>query len=171
MKGNMIVHENDAALFNKSIGQLDKAIAEMRRVAHNMMPEALLKFGITEAVQDYCDSINESGMVTMRFTHLGLDKAIEKPTEVIFYRIVQELSNNAIKHAVASNIFVQLIRHPKGVSLIVEDDGKGFDTTNITSGAGLQNVQSRVDYLNCNIEINSAPGVGSTFTIEIPLQS
>ena len=169
MKGNMLVHEKDALLFSKSISQLDGAISEMRRVAHNMMPEALLKFGINEAVQDYSDSINESGMVKMRFTHLGLDKAIEKPTEVILYRIIQELSNNAIKHAVASNIFIQLTRHAKGISLTVEDDGKGFDVAQTTKGAGLQNVQSRLDYLNGSLEINSTPGVGSTFNVEIPM--
>ncbi len=169
MKGNMVIHENDAALFNKSIGQLDNAIAEMRRVAHNMMPEALLKFGINEAVQDYCDGINESNMVKMRFTHLGVDQVIEKSTEVILYRIIQELSNNAIKHAAAYNIFIQLTRHSKGISLTVEDDGKGFDATQTTKGAGLQNVQSRVDYLNGSMEITSTPGVGSTFNIEIPM--
>ena len=169
MKGNMIVHENDAALFNKSLGQLDNAIAEMRRVAHNMMPEALLKFGIIEAVQDYCDGINESRMVNMQFTHLGFDKPLEKSIEVVLYRIVQELSNNAIKHAAATHIFIQITQHERGLTLTVEDDGKGFDVAQITKGAGLQNVQSRVDYLNGSMEISSTSGVGSTFNLEIPL--
>ncbi|HRI20490.1 MAG TPA: tetratricopeptide repeat protein, partial [Panacibacter sp.] len=99
MQGNMIVHEKDVQLFSKSILQLDNAITEMRRVAHNMMPEALLKFGLSEAIQDYCDGINESNSVKMKFTQLGLQQPLDKPTEVILYRIVQELSNNAIKHA------------------------------------------------------------------------
>ncbi len=169
MKGNMIVQGNDAALFNKSLGQLDNAIGEMRRVAHNMMPEALLKFGIVEAVQDYCDDINESKMVTMKFTQLGLSHPLDKSTEVILYRIIQELSNNAIKHAGGNNIFIQMTQHEQGLTLTVEDDGKGFDTAQITKGAGLQNVQSRLDYLNGTMEINSTLGVGSTFNLEIPL--
>jgi two-component system, NarL family, sensor kinase len=169
MKGNMIIHENDAQLFTKSIVQLDNAIAEMRRVAHNMMPEALLKFGLTEAVQDYCDGINESNAVKMKFTAIGLDQAMEKPTEVILYRIIQELSNNVLKHAAAKNIFIQLNKHEQGITLTIEDDGIGFNSTQITKGAGLQNVQSRVDYLKGTMEINSSPGEGAAFIIEIPL--
>lgn len=168
MKGSMIVQENDARLFNRSIAQLDNAIAEMRRVAHNMMPEALLKFGLTEAVQDYCEGINESKLVKIKFTQIGLNKPIEKPTEVILYRIVQELSNNAMKHANAKNIFIQLTKHERGLTLTVEDDGNGFDTGQVRKGAGLQNVQSRIDYLKGTMEINSASGEGASFTIEIP---
>lgn len=161
--------ENDAQLFNKSIVQLDNAITEMRRVAHNMMPEALLKFGLTEAVQDYCDGINESNAVKIKFTPIGLQQPLEKPTEVILYRIIQELSNNAIKHAAAKNIFIQLNKHDHGITLTVEDDGSGFNSTQISKGAGLQNVQSRVDYLKGTMEINSSPGEGAAFTIEIPI--
>ena len=168
MKGNMIIHEKDAQLFNRSIVQLDNAIAEMRRVAHNMMPEALIKFGINEAVQDFCDGINQSNAVKMKYTSIDL-QPMEKSTEIILYRIIQELSNNAIKHAAAKNIFVQLNQHQKGLSLVVEDDGKGFDPLQITRGAGLQNVQSRVDYLKGNFTIESQPGEGSSINVEIPL--
>jgi two-component system, NarL family, sensor kinase len=169
MKSSMMAHENDAQLFNKSIVQLDKAITEMRSIAHNMMPEALLKFGLSEALQDYCDGINESNLVKIKFTSIGLHKPLEKSIEIIFFRIVQELSNNAIKHAVAKNIFIQLNNHGLGVTLTIEDDGKGFDVTQITKGAGLQNVQSRIDYLKGSMEIHSKAGEGSTFIIEIPL--
>ncbi|MEP6949751.1 MAG: ATP-binding protein [Ginsengibacter sp.] len=171
MKGNMIIGENDAQLFARSISQLDSAIAEMRRVAHNMMPEALLKFGLSEAIQDFCDSINESNTVKMRYTTLGPQGGLEKSTEVILYRIIQELTNNAIKHAMAKNIFIQLIIHEKGITLTVEDDGKGFDTAQLSNikGAGLKNVQSRVDYLKGILEIDSKTGEGSSFNIEIPV--
>ena len=172
MQGNMIVHEKDVQLFSKSILQLDNAITEMRRVAHNMMPEALLKFGLSEAIQDYCDGINESNSVKMKFTQLGLQQPLDKPTEVILYRIVQELSNNAIKHAAAQNIFIQLNRHDKGISLTVEDDGKGFDTMQLATikGAGLQNVQSRINYLKGSLDIDSVSNKGTSVNIEIPLQ-
>jgi len=170
MKGNMIIQETDAQLFTKSITQLDNAIAEMRRVAHNMMPEALLKFGLGEAIQDYCDGINESNTVKMKYTQLGLQQPLEKATEVILYRIVQELSNNAIKHASAKNIFIQLTKHERGITLTVEDDGKGFDSKQLSTlkGAGLQNVQSRVDYLKGIMNIESEAGKGTSVNVEIP---
>jgi two-component system, NarL family, sensor kinase len=170
MKGNMIIQERDAQLFNKSIFQIDNAIAEMRRVAHNMMPEALLKFGLSEALQDFCDGINESCELKMKYMQLGPDEPLEKSTEVILYRIVQELTNNAIKHAAAQHILIQLNKHDHGLTLTVEDDGRGFDTkqTRDGKGDGLKNVQSRVDYLKGSLSIESETGKGTSCTVEIP---
>ncbi len=171
MKGNVIIQEKDVNLFTKSIDQLDNAIAEMRRVAHNMMPEALLKFGLTEAVQDYCDGINESNTVKIKFTNIGLTTPLEKSIEVILYRIIQELTNNAIKHASASTIIVQLSKNENILNLTVEDDGKGFDTKQLANikGTGLLNVQSRVDYLKGNLSIESEKGKGTTVNIDVAL--
>lgn len=170
MKGNLVVSGENAVTFTKVLGQLDTTIMEMRRVAHNMMPEALLKFGLDEAMHDFCDSINESNTVKMRYIQLGLRQPFEKSTEVILYRIVQELSNNAIKHAMAKSILIQLTKHERGISLTVEDDGNGFDSTQISAlkGDGLKNVQSRVDYLKGTLNIESEKGNGTSITIEIP---
>ena len=170
MKGNVIIQEQDAQLFAKSISQLDNAIAEMRRVAHNMMPEALLKFGLNEAIQDYCDGINESNTIKIKYTQIGLTQPLEKSVEVILYRIMQELTTNAIKHAGAKNIFIQLSKNEGVLHLIVEDDGIGFDTTQLknTNGSGLHNVQTRVDYLKGSMEIQSSPS-GTSITLEIPV--
>jgi signal transduction histidine kinase len=168
VSGNIVLPAENAAIFTKVIHQLDNTIAEMRRVAHSMMPEALLRFGLSEAIQDFCDGINESNLVKMKFTHIGLNDTLEKSTEVILYRIVQELSNNAIKHAAAENIFIQVNKHEQGLTLTVEDDGTGFNITEIKKGDGLQNIQSRVDYLKGKMEIHTKTGEGSSFTIEIP---
>lgn len=171
VKDNLTGPEKDEQLFAKSINQLDKAITEMRRVAHNMMPEALLKFGLAEAISDYCDGINESKEVKLLFTQLGFQQPLEKSTEVIVYRIIQELTNNAVKYARAETILIQLSSHKRGISITVEDDGKGFDTTLLQTakGAGLQNVQSRVDFLKGAFEIQSSLGVGTSVNIEIPV--
>ncbi len=170
MKGNVIIAEHDAQMFTKSISQLDSAISEMRRIAHNMMPEALLKFGLNEAVQDFADGINESKIISVKYQHIGLKNRLEKSTEVILYRIIQELCNNTIKHAQAKNIFIQLNQHEQGITLTVEDDGQGFDSKNIgnSRGAGLQNVQSRVDFLKGTLHIDSVLEQGTSAIIEIP---
>jgi signal transduction histidine kinase len=150
--------------------QLDNTIAEMRRVAHNLMPEALLKLGLGEAIQDFCDNINESNLVKMKYTQMGPLKVLDQQTEIVLYRIVQELTNNTLKHAAAKNIFIQLNKHAKGISLSVEDDGKGFDAAEAINkkGAGLQNVQTRVDYLQGTMIIESSAGNGCSVNIEIP---
>jgi len=158
--------EKDKQLFLKSIHQLDNAITEMRRVAHNMMPEALLKFGLVEATRDFCQNINESGIIKMKFMYIG-ELQMEQSREIIIYRIIQELANNCIKHANPANIIVQLTRGEQEMMLTVEDDGKGF-VPGSSNGAGLKNVQTRVDYLKGNLNIESAPGKGTSITIEIP---
>jgi two-component system, NarL family, sensor kinase len=170
MKGNQILQETDVNIFNRSIDQLDSAIKEMRRVAHNMMPEALLKFGLTEAVQDFCDGINQAGRVKITFNHIGEAIPNDQSLKVILYRIIQELSNNALKYANANNILIQLSKHESCISLTVEDDGQGFNTKNLeaTKGTGLGNVISRVNYLKGTFSIDSEIGKGTSCFVEIP---
>lgn len=167
MHQNFIIHSSDVFSFEKALTQLDSAIAEMRRVAHNMMPEALLKFGLHEAIQDYCDNINQNRTLKMQFTAIGEGKNLDATVQKVLYRIFQELTNNAIKHAQADTIFIQISHHEQGITLTVEDDGKGFDTTK-NNGAGLSNVKSRVDYLKGTLHIDTSPENGTSITVEIP---
>ncbi len=171
MKGNQIMQEADANIFSRSIDQLDTAIKEMRRVAHNMMPEALLKFGLSEAIQDFCDGINQAGHLKMKYSHFGSPILNDQSLQVILYRIIQELSNNAIKYAQAQNIFIQLTKHETGISLTVEDDGKGFDMASLEKikGTGINNVISRVNYLKGTFTIDSEIGKGTSCFVEIPV--
>ena len=165
------VPESNTLLFNKANNQLDTAIREMRRVAHNMMPEALLKFGLGEAIQDYCDGTNESNVVRMKYTQIGSLQGLTQSAEIILYRIVQELTNNALKHAMAKNIFVQITKHIRGITITVEDDGNRFDVANLSahSGQRLKNVQSRIEYLKGEYDMKTAKGNGTSINIEIPV--
>ena len=99
---------------------------------------------------------------------MGLDTRIEKSSEIIIYRIIQELLNNIMKHAAATEAMVQLIKEEGRLSIIVEDNGKGFDTALLkeNKGAGLTNIQSRVDYLKGRLDIHAEPGKGTLVNIE-----
>jgi two-component system, NarL family, sensor kinase len=168
MKGNVILTEENARLFSKAFEQLDSSISEMRRVAHNMMPEALVKFGLQKALQDYCEGLNESKQLSVESQFYGLETRIDSSGEIIIYRIIQELTNNSIKHANASNLFVQVIKNENELSITVEDNGIGFNQQQSISknSAGLSNVRSRVDYLKGQMDIKSAPGNGTSVHIE-----
>lgn len=172
MKGNVILNENDALTFTSSISQLDNAIAEMRRVAHNMMPEVLVNFGLDEALKSYCENITQSKALKINYQSFGVENRLEKSTEIVVYRIVQELLNNIVKHAQATESTIQLSRNNNLVSLTVEDNGKGFDTINLnqTKGIGLQNLQNRVDYLNGTLDIKS-DNKGTSAHIEFEIKS
>jgi two-component system, NarL family, sensor kinase len=171
MKGNIILTEENAQLFTKAFDQLDKSIGEMRRVAHNMMPESLVKFGLQQALQDYCESINVSKQLSVKTQFLGLENRVDGSTEIIVYRIIQELTNNSIKHSNATNLMVQVMKNRNELSITVEDDGRGFDQEegNTKKGAGLSNIRSRVDYLKGQMDIKSAPGAGTSVHIECPV--
>lgn len=172
MKGNLILDANNALAFDRALNKLDESIGEMRRVAHNMMPEALLKLGLQQAISDYCDSLSQDQTFAINCEMYGLEKRMDNTVEIVLYRIVQELLNNAVKHANASSILVQVMRpNDNSVAITIEDNGKGFDTGNINTmqSAGLQNIRSRVKYLNGTMDIKSAPGQGTSVYIECKL--
>lgn len=168
MKDNLIITPDNMAVFERSLDLIDTSIKELRRVAQNMMPEILSKFGLDEGLKEYSNSINATKLLEVKYQSIGMEKRIEGSSEIIIYRIIQELLNNIMKHASATEARVQLIKQENRFNIIVEDDGKGFDKTLIKSntGAGLANVQSRVDYLKGQLEIHSEIGKGTLVNIE-----
>lgn len=168
MKGNVILTEDNARLFTKAFEQLDSSINEMRRVAHNMMPEALVKLGLQQALQDYCDTINDSKQLRVDAQFYGLENRMEATTEIIIYRIVQELVNNSLKHANATALLVQVMKQGQELNITVEDNGIGFSLSEVRlkNGAGLDNIRARVDYLKGQMDIKSAPGSGTSVHID-----
>ena len=168
MKNNLIVTPDNLAVFERSLDMIDTSIKELRRVAHNMMPEMLVNFGLDEALKDYCNSINATKLLSVKYQSFGMDSRLDSSKEIIIYRIIQELLNNVLKHAAASEVLVQLIKEGNELNILVEDDGKGFDPSvlNNNKGAGWTNIRSRVDYLQGQLDINSEVGKGTSVTIE-----
>ncbi|MBL7698209.1 MAG: sensor histidine kinase [Chitinophagaceae bacterium] len=168
VKDNLVVTPENKAVFDRSLDMLDISITELRRVAHNMMPEMLVKFGLDEALKEYCNA-NATSRVAVKYQSLGMEQRPDQTTEIIVYRIVQELLTNILKHSGASETFVQLIRDDKRLSIIVEDNGKGFDVASLetSKGAGWTNIRSRVEYLKGQLDIHSQPGKGTLVNIEI----
>lgn len=171
MKGNLISTADNMAVFERALDMIDGSIRELRRVAHNMMPEILTKFGLDEALKEYCHIINNTQLLKVKYQALGLGHRPDKSTEIIVYRIVQELLNNIMKHAGATEAFVQLIRQDKRLNLVVEDNGRGFDPSfpENNTGTGWVNIRSRVDYLKGELDIHSEPGKGTLVNIEFKL--
>jgi signal transduction histidine kinase len=171
MKENLIITPDNMAVFERSLDMIDASIRELRRVAHNMMPEMLTRFGLDEAVKEYCSTINATGIVQVKYQSLGMDTRLDGSIEIIIYRILQELLNNIIKHSNASEAFVQLIRDGNRLNIVVEDNGKGFDTSILESskGAGWANIRFRVEYLKGELDIHSVPGKGTLVNIEFNL--
>jgi signal transduction histidine kinase len=168
MKDNLVITPENMAVFERSLDMLDTSIKELRRVAHNMMPEMLTKFGLDEALKEYCSTVNATKLLRVKYQSFGMETRPDASVEIIVFRIVQELLNNVMKHASATEVIVQLIRENNRLSVVVEDNGKGFDAalTETNKGAGWVNIRSRVDYLKGKLDIHSESGKGTLVTIE-----
>ena len=172
MKGNLIMTQENAQAFERSMDMLDSSIKEMRRVAHNMMPEALVKFGLDTALKDFCNDINLTGVLRISYQSINIENVMfEQTTAIAVYRIVQELINNTIKHAGAENAIVQLTKADNTLTLTVEDDGKGFDKNilNFSKGIGWNNIQNRVDFLKAILDVKTEKEKGTSVLVEIKL--
>jgi two-component system, NarL family, sensor kinase len=171
MKGNVILTGENVERFNQALGMLDNSIAELRRVAHNMMPEALMKLGLKDTLTDFCSELSKVNPLQIDFQFYGQFERVESNLEINIYRIIQELVNNVIKHAEAKELTVQMIQEPERLCFIVLDNGKGFEMKDTlpAKGIGLASIKSRVDSFNGQMEINSSAGKGTEITIEFPI--
>ena len=169
MKENLILTPENAIQFDKSLRMLDNTINDLRKVAQNLMPEALVKFGLTEALKDFCGTIQTATNIEIGYQKIGEDRKLVNTAEVFIYRIIQELVNNAVKHAKAKEIIVQLAFTNNKIIITVEDDGVGYDLNAIklNSGAGLENIAYRVDYFNGTIDTITSPNNGTSVNIEL----
>lgn len=140
---------------------LDKTINELRRTAHHLMPEELLKVGLSSALHDFALSLPEAHFQTIGDIHLS------KELELVLYRCAYELVNNAIRHAQANHIDIQLMQESNQVTLSVSDNGTGTD--NINEGMGLHNIRERIATYHGTIDIVSTPKNGTEIIIKLPL--
>lgn len=169
IKENLIMNPENAVHFEKSLSMLDNAISDLRKMAHNLMPEALVKFGLNDALRDFCDSIQFSSGLHITYQQFGENRKVDSTAAVFIYRIVQELVNNVIKHAHARRVIVQLTMNPGKIAIVVEDDGKGFYKNGMkhAKGNGIANINYRVQYFNGNLDIVTSPGNGTSVNIEL----
>jgi len=170
MKGNSIITSENAQAFDHAIKLLDTSISELRRVAHNLMPETLNHYGLKTALNDFIAEMNNNPATVLTFNFFGADIRFESQLELTAFRIAQELVNNALKHSGSAKINIQLIADVDRICIQVVDDGKGFDTSSKSrDGKGLVSIHDRVAANNGSFEIESAPGKGTEATVEFLL--
>jgi len=159
-------------LIDFAIESVDKAFYELRDISHNLAPSVLSEKGLTGALKELSNQVNQSKHLQMKFEVYGMNGALDTLIENTLYRASQELLTNAIKHAKATTFSVQLVRSNNEITLMVEDNGKGFaiDQTLILPGGGLNNIRSRVENLNGQVFIDTMENRGSIVTIVIPIK-
>ena len=169
LEDHISLNPTEKAAYEKAVALVDESCKEVRTVSHNMMPNALIKTGLASAVRAFIEQIETPSLKVQLYTE-GLNESINKNTETVLYRILQECVNNVIKHAAASNLDIALIKDESGINATIEDNGKGFNTKykNNFTGIGLDNIQKRIDFLKGTIEWQSSPGAGTLVALHIP---
>lgn len=158
-------------LFTKTNNLIDEACVEVHRISHNLMPRSLALSGLQGALEDLVRSVEKQG-VDCHLDVIDLDeKSFTQTQMVMVFRIAQELINNLLKHADASQLLLQFIQKNKELTIIYEDDGKGFivEKARQQKSLGISNIESRVRFLHGEIEWDTVPGEGTGVSLVVPL--
>jgi signal transduction histidine kinase len=150
---------------------IDMAIQENRRISENLMPKRILDLDLDSSLQAFVEPLNEQ-IPDIQVSLKIIDKP-DKLTEsqkIHIYRIVQEATTNAIKHAYCNNITIQIMQNDEHILMSIEDDGRGFDNKDqhIREGNGLRNIEYRTRIVGGKMNIETAPGKGTFLYVEIP---
>jgi len=162
--------KEDQKIYQNSLDLIDNACEEVRQISHNLMPGALSRLGLNSALEDMRDKLNAAKGTQILLTIQQKDQRLSEAIEFNLYRIVQEVLNNMLKHAQATEIKLKWENERSPMRLTLTDNGKGMDLNLIKSSEGLgwQNLYARVDLLDGQLDIQSAPGQGFQVQIEIP---
>ncbi len=168
MKERIFLDEKGQKMFANALQLLDSSVTELHNVANNMMPESLMRYGLKAAIENYYSCIDKDDSCKIIFQFFGNDVRFDPDFEMTIYRTAQELLNNALKHAGATEVFLQLMIEEKRLNLSYQDNGKGFEPEVAfkTCGKGLSNIKARVQAFGGRCDIISSPGKGAEVLIE-----
>lgn len=158
----------DTENLTKVINMIDESCAQVRSISHNLMPASILDYGLIETVKEYCVKINNSDSFKIDFQFFGNYISLSKKMETVIYRIIQELVTNILKHSKATEAMIQFNYREDELFITVEDNGIGFDKNTISNGIGHKNIQTRIDFLNAQLNVDSS-SAGTSYTISIDL--
>jgi two-component system NarL family sensor kinase len=152
---------------------LGKAISDLRQVTKGLKTSFITEMGLLRSIEYELDMAHKSGGFTTLLNTWGTPVRLDDQKELIVFRIIQEVFNNVIKHAGASELLTQINFLPDVLTITITDNGKGFDVTNenIIFGLGLRNMQNRAQLVGAELKLTSIPRKGTTVTLSLPFSS
>jgi signal transduction histidine kinase len=163
--------------YDRTLELLNDALANVRRISKDLMPSTLDEFGLIDALSEFANKLSTSTGINIHFDKMDLhhERFLAK-MELIFFRIAQELTNNALKHAQATEINITLTKTPANeLKMCVKDNGRGFDLQMVkkdaSKGIGLSNMESRLAMINGHINYITAPGQGTQICIAAHIET
>lgn len=163
--------EQSLEFISRSLEYISEAIAEIRKISHNLRPATLQDISLEAAIGEFVQEINRSGKLEVEYFYsfAGSRKHMSPEIQLAVLRMVQEQLNNIIKHAGASEARISLSIKESKLTLVISDNGIGFNVLLTKKGLGLNNITNRVEFYNGTVRINSAEGEGCVLEIDIPL--
>jgi signal transduction histidine kinase len=162
------------AKFNQTDDLLGKAIKDLRDLSHNLQNNRIHDIGIIESIRQLLISLEKTGRFATSFHTSDNFHILDVNTDIIIYRMIQEIINNIIKHASADQIDVAIHNEAETTIIRISDNGIGFDTGLLNqerSGIGLLNIINRAKTINATVDVKSVPGNGTTITLYIKPKS
>ncbi len=165
-----LVRDEDRFLAEKTMALVDESCKEVRVISHKMMPNFLLKSGIASDIRSFIEKV-DAETLKISFESQGFKEQMEFTEETILYRVIQELINNVIKHAQATELHIALNKTSTTISVQIEDNGIGFNLEEALEkgGLGMKNILVRVDYLKGKVHFEANKPSGTIVHIEIPI--
>lgn len=160
--------KKEKEVYQSVLGMTREAYNEVRLLSHNLQPEELEKFGLSQAIQRLVNKLNNSQKIHFSALVNQLQE-LNKELEFNLYSICLELANNIIKHSGATEASFEFITKGTQLQLFVTDNGKGFIQNNTSDGMGMQNIQERTNQMGGTLKIHSEPGEGTMFRVIVPI--
>ena len=166
------VAKEDKAGVDRSLKIIDEACVEVRSISHNLMPSALIRLGLIPAINEVVNNVNSAKSIKIDFT-TNVDSSLGKSFDITIYRVVQEILNNMIRHAKASEINLDIQKNDDDLKIRIQDNGVGFNTDELkdSKGIGWKNIFSRVSMLDGDIKLESELQKGTMVFIHLKLRN
>jgi two-component system, NarL family, sensor kinase len=150
---------------------VSKVISDLRQLSRSLHGDKIGEIGLKEAIEGQLRIIENSGQFAAKLTVAGTERPLEPQQEMVLYRMVQEILNNAVKHSKATQLNVALLYEPGEFTLTITDNGIGFDASKLEAsktGIGLKNIYNRAALIGAVLKVNSSPGNGTIVSIILP---
>jgi len=161
-KNQQIIHETQELLRD--------TIQEIRNISNDLMPPVLEAFGMEQGLKNLCKDTAKNTDISIKYISENIPDSLDKRVQIYVYRIAQEAINNITKHSAATEASLKISCNQNLISLIISDNGKGFDIEkNDTNGNGIMNIKERVELLKGECKFYSSLGKGTQINIKIPI--
>jgi signal transduction histidine kinase len=163
--------EYSKSILENACGILNETYAKVRTLSHAQNSRVLSESGWISSLKDLANKINKTGKLDVELVHSKFHGRLSSTTELYLFRIIQELINNIMKHAQATEASINITEYDDTLDIMVEDNGKGFNYSNASKdGMGLENIKKRVsDMKGTFVADSNTKRGGCTISIEIPL--